>query len=527
MRRAIKFIGILLALLIVVALAVPLFLDADQFRPLLQTKLSAALGRQVTLGNLKLSLFSGSVTASDLSIADDPQFSKSPFLRASSLGAGVEMMPLIFSRKLNVTGVTIDRPQIDLVQNAQGVWNFSSIGGAPTPSVSPAPQPASAAAPDLSVQEIKISNGRITMAKLGSRTPPLVLDKLNIEVKDFSATAPFTFSLAAAFSGGGDIKLDGKAGPINAGNAIATPLTANLHITHLDLALSGAVDPALGLAGLAAIEGSVESSGAAATVTGKLKGEQLKLAKAGQPAKRPLEVDFTAVNDLKNHTGTLRRGDIHLGGAVASLTGTYNAAHEPAEVDLKLAGTKLDVTDLGAFLPALDVVLPAGATIEQGTAEINLTAQGPADKLVEAGTVGFDGVRLANYDLATKMKVLDELAGIKAGPHTEIQTFHATVRAEPGGTTVQDIDLIVPSIGEMTGEGTISPAHELAFKMRAALKAGAGALAGLGSKGGIPFTISGTSESPSFKPDVKGMAKDKLSDITGGLTDGLFGKKKK
>lgn len=523
MKRVIRVIGIAIAILVVLALVLPLFVNADQFRPLLQTKLSAALGREVTLGGLKLSIFSGSVTASDLSIADDPAFSKSPFLRASTLEAGIELMPLILSRKLNVTGISIDQPQVDLVQNAAGVWNFSSIGAAPSSAPAPSSATASSSESDLAVQSIKISNGRITVAKVGSKAPPLILDKLNIEVKDFAANTPFTFTMTAALAGGGDIKLDGKAGPISGGNAIATPVTANLSVTHLDLAISGAMDPALGVAGIAGVEGKLESNGAAATVSGKLKGEQLKLTRAGAPAKKPLEVDFELEHDLKKQAGTIKRGDIHLGKAVASLTGTYNVTGEPAVLDVKLAGSKLEVTELGAFLPALDVVLPAGASIEQGTADVNLTAAGPADKLVAAGTVALDGVQLANFDLVSKMNVLDEMAGIKASPHTDIQTFHATLRAEPGGTTVEDIDLVVPSIGTITGAGTVSPAHELAFKMRAALHSGAGALAGLGSKGGIPFTISGTSASPAFKPDVKDLAKDKLKDLTGGL----FGGKKK
>jgi AsmA protein len=524
MKRGIKILGILVALLLAVVIALPFVLDANQFRPLLQSKLSDALGREVTLGALQLSIFSGSVTASDLSIADDPAFSKSPFVRASSLQAGVELQPLIFSRKLNVTRIVVDQPQIDLVQNPAGVWNFSSIGAKSAAAPTPAAPATSESASSLSVADIKISNGRVTLAKTVARgAQPLILDKLNIEVKDFSADSPFTFTLAAVFTGAGAIKLDGKVGPINAGNAIATPLNANLHITHLDLGLSGAVDPALGIAGIASIDGSVSSNGAAVQVTGKLQGEQLKLVKAGTPAKRTLEVDFALDHDLAKRSGTMKRGDIHLGQAVAALTGAYNMSGEVPVVNLKLAGNKLDVTELGAFLPALDVVLPSGATIEQGTADVNFTAEGPADKLIAAGTIGLDGVRLANFDLATKMSVLDELAGIKAAPHTEIQTFRATLKSAPEGTEVQELDLLVPSIGEITGAGTVSPAHELAFKMRANLHSAAAAMAELGSKGGIPFTVAGTSQSPAFKPDMKGLVNDKLKDLTGGL----FGGKKK
>ena len=192
-------------------------------------------------------------------------------------------------------------------------------------------------------------------------------------------------------------------------------------------------------------------------------------------------------------------------------------------LNLNLAGSKLDVTELSAFLPSLDVLLPSGATIQKGTAEVNLKAEGPADRLVAAGTVGLDSVVLADFDLVSKLTVLDEMAGIKSAPHTEIQTFHATLKTEPDGTTVQDLELVVPSIGTLTGAGTVSPAHELAFKMRAALHSAAGAIASLGSKSGIPFTVSGTSNSPSFKADVKDFVEDKFKDLKGDL----FGKKKK
>src|SRR5580704_4110363 len=115
MKRLAKILAVVVIALILVAVALPFLVDANRFRPLLQTKLSEALGREVTLGSLQLSILSGAVTANDLAIADDPAFSKSPFLRAKSLAIGVEVMPLILSRKLNVTGITIQTPEIDLI----------------------------------------------------------------------------------------------------------------------------------------------------------------------------------------------------------------------------------------------------------------------------------------------------------------------------------------------------------------------------------------------------------------------------
>src|SRR5579883_649889 len=211
--KLIRVLGIVVLALLVVIVAIPFFIDVNQFRPRLESELSTALGRPVTVGNLKLSIWNGTVAADDLSIADDPAFSKTPFLQAKSLGAGVELLPLLTSRKVNVTDITIDQPQISLSQHADGKWNYSTLGSKSTPAASNAAAPAASGAPiDLSVKLVKITNGRLTVAGVTSRGKPLILDKVNIELKDFSRSSVMPFTMTAALTGGGDVKLDGKAG---------------------------------------------------------------------------------------------------------------------------------------------------------------------------------------------------------------------------------------------------------------------------------------------------------------------------
>ena len=110
MKRALKILAVVVVILVVAAVALPFLIDVNVFRPTIETDLSAALGRQVKVGNLRLSILSGSVAADDLSIADDPAFSKDPFIRAKALGVGVELIPLIFSKQLKVTDLTIEEP---------------------------------------------------------------------------------------------------------------------------------------------------------------------------------------------------------------------------------------------------------------------------------------------------------------------------------------------------------------------------------------------------------------------------------
>src|SRR6266849_5837371 len=124
----VRWAGIVAALLFVILLSAPFWIDANTFRPMLEADLSDALGRDVKLGDLKLAVFSGAVTANDLSVADDPLFNRTPFVRAKSLKLAIELWPLLFSHKLNVTGLTIDQPEITLMQAPSGDWNFSKLG---------------------------------------------------------------------------------------------------------------------------------------------------------------------------------------------------------------------------------------------------------------------------------------------------------------------------------------------------------------------------------------------------------------
>ena len=116
MKRLLVISGIIVGVLLLVIIAVPLFINVDSFRPDLEKKLSAALNRQVHIGKLDASLLSGGASASDITIADDPAFNKAPFLKAASVKVGVQLMPLIFSKQLKVTSLTIQKPDITLLQ---------------------------------------------------------------------------------------------------------------------------------------------------------------------------------------------------------------------------------------------------------------------------------------------------------------------------------------------------------------------------------------------------------------------------
>ena len=101
-KKILKIIGIVIGVLVVLIIAIPFFINVNSFGPQIESNLSSALGRPVKVGNLSLSILSGSVEANELSIADDPKFSNASFVQAKSLKVGVELMPLIFLSLIHI-----------------------------------------------------------------------------------------------------------------------------------------------------------------------------------------------------------------------------------------------------------------------------------------------------------------------------------------------------------------------------------------------------------------------------------------
>jgi AsmA protein len=538
-KTALKIIGIVVAVLLVAAIALPFLVNVNSFRPQIESRLSEALGRPVTVGDLSLSLLSGGVRADQLSIADDPKFSNAPFIKAKSLKVGVELMPLIFSKQLNVTEFVIDEPEIALLRNQASVWNFSSLGN----SEKKTPEKSTGAS-NLNVAKLKLTDGKISFGAIPAKRKPIVYDKVDISMRNFSLGSAFPVTASMRLPGGGSVKLDGTLGPINTQDVSLTPLQAKLNINKLDLSQSAFVDPGAGISGLADFDGSVLSDGRIAKTNGTLKATNLKLTPKGAPSGRPIEVKYTVEHNLLAQSGRLTQGDVAMGKALAKLTGTYETRGETTSIRTKLVGQNMPVDELQAVLPAVGVVLPPGSQLKGGTLSLDVESVGPVDKLVSTGGVKLNNSQLAGFNLASKMSAISALSGQKTGNDTSIQNLSSDLHVAPDGTRLEKISLIIPALGTVAGTGTVSPSGALNFNMTANLSGaavtGLTQIAGLGGKGtgSIPFLIQGTTSNPVFMPDVKGMVGGQLKGLmqgnqTGdqnnplGAITGLFGKKKK
>jgi AsmA protein len=543
-KKLVVLLGVaVVGVVAIAAIAVSLLVNIDSFRPQLARAMTAALGRDVTLGRISLSLLSRSAVVEDLSIADDPAFGPTSFVTARALRVGIAVMPLVRSRQLRVESVRLEKPQVTLRRSPAGTWNFSTLG-ASSATGSPAPSSDRGLPSSLTfaIDHLRISDGEIVIEDVSKssaapRPQRHAYEDVTVDVRDFSLTTPFQFAMSASTPGRGSVKMNGHAWPFSAAGLGSTPFEATLDAAHVDLARGGFVDPAAGLAGIIDATLTIASNGARLTSSGTVRGDKMQIVPGASAATRPVQIAYASDYDAAAHQGAVTRGDIQIGDATARLLGRFNTSGAMPTAHLTLTGRRMPLADLQALLPAIGATLPRGAQFRSGVVDVNVTATGPVDRLVIAGPVAMSDATLAGFDLGSQMKTIASFAGPRGDTGTTIQTLRVTMRVAPDGIRAAEMTCIVPSIGSLEGAGTIAPNGALDFSMVGKLTHAtgmAGDVARLASLGhpedGVPFKITGTTASPVFVPDVRRAAAEAIkkdaAPKAAGFLRSLFGKKK-
>ena len=518
MKKSVKIgLAAAVALPILAAAAIRLFVDANTFRPIIESRLTAALSRKVTVGTLSLSIMTGSLVANDLAIAEDPTFSQTPFFTAKRLRIGVQMRPLIFNKQLIIRSFEVDAPQIHLIRSEDGAWNFSTLGhGAGSQNTTRA-----ATLPDLPVGLITIKDGSASIET--SQRNPQVYDHLNVKLQHFSLTQAFPFTVSASLPGDGKVGVSGTVGPVNSQDAAATAFDAQVTIQHLDPVVAGYIDPAAGISMIAGLDAHFVSDGTNITSDGKIHAEHLILLKGGKAAPYPLDIDYQVVHSLKGNSGQISDLALQTGAVAIHIKGAYQLAANVPVFDLKLLAQSVPIDGLQAIMPAVGVKLPNGATLKGGTLSANFAIKGSEKDNVIVGSYEIKNTELVGYNLGSKIVGIAALGGIKTGDTLVIDISRANMRITKSGSETTNIYSVLPALGESTGSGTVSPSGQLDFHLISKVtstkglnKVGVDILTKLNSTSaaakpstatGIPINITGTAENPVITADVNGLMK--------------------
>ncbi len=429
MRRFLIVIGSIVAFLAICAVIFVATFNVNRYRGTIQTQLEQHLARKVTLGDMHLKLFPPSFTVQDLSIADDPAFAADkPFVATQQLNVSVKLFPLL-KGDVEINSLELQRPTVELIKNEQGVWNVSSIG-----QTSPATPPSSAGSSyQVSLAKLAITDGQVALTDLQAKKPRAVYDHIDASLLDFASNSPFSFDVAAHLPGAGtqQVRLQGQAGPIVAGQPATTPFHGTLDLQQV------------GIAGLAKFLDSPAMANTDGVLSGqtKLGNESGKLTASGQMNVQnakvrglelgyPISMDYDVTDDVSSDLITIRGTTLKLGTMPILLSGTVNTKPTPVGLDVHVKVNSVSITEAAKLAATSGMAFSPGATIV-GNVSADVQAKGPADKPALSGTLSGNDIQISGKEIAQPVSVKSvNLAFTPAEIHSD--NFNVT----SGGTTV-------------------------------------------------------------------------------------------
>ena len=421
MRKALKIFAAILVLLVLVLLAAPFFLDVNRYHDRIQSQLQQKLARPVSLGTMHLKLIPFAFRVENAVIGEDPNFGKgNNFAQASELYVTAALMPLLHG-DVQIKSLELRQPKIEIIKNAEGKWNFSSLGSAPQQAGQPQPQPSqpqqpskpSAANPQpqkqhaISLEDLKITDGQVALTDLQKHEKRAVYDHIDLRLVGYDPDKPFDFELAAHLPGSGAqlIKLAGKTGPIDQQDSIKTPFKGSIDLDHVSL---NALQRFLNSSALENSDGVATGKADLTNENGKASGSgSLKLEQARFNAHDlgyPISADFDLCADMNSKLLEVRKGNIKLGSTPLDITGTVNAEATPAQLDIRLKANNVSIQEAARLAASLGVAFNPSATIA-GQLSADIRAQGSSKSPAMNGSLTGRDLTITGPQLKSPVKI--------------------------------------------------------------------------------------------------------------------------
>jgi AsmA protein len=428
MRRIGLCALVIVAIIIVAAVVFAATFDVNRYRSTIQSELEERVGRKVTLGDMRLSIFPPRFKVQNISIGEDPRFStRKPFVQAQELDVSVKLLPLL-RKSVQIDSLYLKRPSVELIKNQRGNWNFASLGSNPESAAKPARGEGR-----FALGELTISDGEVAITDLQGRSPRTVYDHIDLTLRNFALDQRFSLDAAAHLPGSGsqEVRLKGDGGPIEQGQPAATPFHGTLKLQQVRLAgLAKFLNsPALANTdGIISGDTKIDSDSGKMTVNGQMNIQNPRV--RGIDLGYPVNAQCDLTDDLTTDAITIRNLTLKLGSTPLAISGLVNAKPTPAQLDLNLKASNISVAELARLAAASGTALAPGTNVS-GTADANVRIHGTASKPSLNGTVAARNLQLSGKDIGQAVQV--SAVNLNLTP-AEIRSDNFNIVS--GGTTV-------------------------------------------------------------------------------------------
>ena len=453
-RKLALVLGGLVAVVIVAFGAAVLLLQTGsasaRVRDLVVPKVSAALGREVTVQGVRLRVLPNPrVALTDTTIAGRP--GEPPLASVSSFDVQIGLWPLLrsFGKEIRIDGITLVRPEVNLVRARDGTWNFEGLGGGGAPAkkvAAPAPakeKEGGASEARLVVGKARIEDGsvRVVDASQGRGDAAVALTHLDVTVSG-GLGEPLDAKLSAALAAeqhNVELAVSSRRLPEKLGPGTYPPIEGRFTLKGIELQRLRGLLPAnlaqMFTGGRVDCEAKVSSEGAeSSAVAYRLDGDgkltELKL--RGEPASGGFSLHARA--DPARGSMKLEVTRLAVKGPGVDLGGTATLETKPTRASFAISGPLLDLGTVLGLAPAGPATPAAPPPKAQGDALLPPALAHEVEQVTVRGTIDIaklvDGKLTANDVKARAalqggvLTIEDATAGLYGG------------RLDAGGTTV-------------------------------------------------------------------------------------------
>jgi uncharacterized protein involved in outer membrane biogenesis len=475
--RKIAIVVLIICVLVVLAIAlIPRFINFNNYRGQIQTELQNRLGRPVSLGNIRASLLPPSLVVKNVVIGEDPRFGSGDFAKARELDVRVGLIPLL-TKKIDVKSLELVDPDIQLIRNANGQWNYSTLGEAPAPSqTSPAPpqtsKPSGVISPpatqppsetstssNVSLNHLVITNGRVHLIDQQTGTQK-TFENIDLTLSNFAPGKAFDVSGAVHIAGKGNqaIKVNGTAGPMIAGKTMF-PFNGTVDLKDISLAdlqkvgnisaLQGYNGVASGSVQAKSADGVLHADGSITIQNPQIKGSSLGF---------PISADFKIEDHLDSGVLQIQNGVVKLGPTPFSFGGTVNFSLKPEQVDLHVATEGASLAEIARLAAVTGVAFNPGTNLN-GNLNADITARGAVNNPALNGSLVASGVEITGGQIKQSVTI-PEISAVQGVSGSGVITLNvntsgplknASAMIFNGTGSVQNATLHMPALTQPLG----------------------------------------------------------------------------
>jgi uncharacterized protein involved in outer membrane biogenesis len=179
----------ILAVLVLIVLALPYFLNVDRYRDTIASALAQQTGRKVTLGPIHARLFPGvGVSVSDLHISNPANFPTGDLVGADEIRVNVALSPLLHGI-IHVNSVDLVNPKLIVLTDSSGKNNYTFTPAEPAEKAPPKSGESSSMTLDQ-IDSINLTGAEIVMGSVirGAIAPLADTKGINVTLHNFAVS---------------------------------------------------------------------------------------------------------------------------------------------------------------------------------------------------------------------------------------------------------------------------------------------------------------------------------------------------